>query len=189
MIYFTSDLHFCHSNIIKMSKRPFADIDEMNSALIGNWNALVSPCDEVYILGDFLYKGTGQQANEILRKMRGKKYLVKGNHEKYLQASDFDATAYEWVKDYHELAYNDARFILFHYPILEWAHYNRKSVHLHGHIHSRKFVHPEPRAINVSVDCNDFYPVSISSIYERALADFDAGTVIRPSHRSGGEEE
>lgn len=190
MIYFTSDLHFCHGNVIKMCQRPFADVGEMDAALIRNWNALVSDRDEVYILGDFVYKGRGQQANDILRKLKGKKYLVKGNHEKYLRDPDFDLSAFEWVKDYHEMGYNDAQFILFHYPILDWAHYRRKSVHLYGHVHNHGFVHPEePRAINVGVDCHDYYPVSIQAIYQKAFVGYDPKSAVRPSHRGIVEEE
>jgi calcineurin-like phosphoesterase family protein len=160
-----------------MCNRPFADVDEMNETLAANWNALVTKADEVYILGDFLYKGSG--TNEILKKLRGKKYLIQGNHEKYLNSPDFDASAFEWVKDYHVLDYKDARFILFHYPIWEWAHYHRKSIHLYGHVHKNIrqatkhtsdygiFSH---RAINVSVDQNDFFPVSAEAIYAKAFA-------------------
>jgi calcineurin-like phosphoesterase family protein len=161
-----------------MCARPFTDVEHMNKALIENWNAVISDNDEIYILGDFLFKGNGAQANEILRKLRGKKYLIKGNHEKYLNSQDFDASAFQWIKDYHVLDYKDARYVLFHYPIYEWAHYFRKSAHLYGHVHKR--INPAPniqsdfgifnrRAINVSVDVNDFRPVSAEEIYVRAF--------------------
>ena len=178
MLFFTSDLHFCHANIIKMCSRPFADVDEMNNTLIQNWNAVVGSRDEIYILGDFLYKGNGSQAREILKKLRGKKYLIKGNHEKYLASSDFDVSLFESVKDYDVINYKDVRFILFHYPILEWQYYHRKSVHLYGHIHkntsqipevSKKFSYLGKRAINVSVDVNDYYPISAEAVYARAF--------------------
>jgi calcineurin-like phosphoesterase family protein len=143
MLYLTSDHHFFHANSIRMSGRPFADVGEMNAALIANWNAVVSKDDEVYILGDFAYKCSGKQASDTLKKLKGRKYLIRGNHEKYLTYSDFDPSAYEWVKDYHVLDYKDARFILFHYPILEWAHYHRKSAHCHGHLHKDVSYIPE----------------------------------------------
>ena len=157
-----------------MCDLPFADLNEMHKTLITNWNAVVYKKDEVYILGDFLYKGDGQYATNILKKLSGKKYLIKGNHEKYLNSPQFDSTQYEWVKDYHEMVYKDARFILFHYPILEWAHYWRKSVHLYGHNHRpRKPVseHWDKKAINVGVDLNGFFPVSAKAIYERAFGE------------------
>jgi len=42
LIFFTSDQHFCHTKIITMRNRPFADVDEMNKALIANWNSVVT---------------------------------------------------------------------------------------------------------------------------------------------------
>jgi calcineurin-like phosphoesterase family protein len=102
-----------------MCSRPFADVNEMNKILIQNWNSLITNNDEVYIIGDFLYKGNGLQANEILKKLRGKKYLIKGNHEKYLNSPDFDKSAFMWIKDYFVLDFKDARYVLFHYPIWE----------------------------------------------------------------------
>jgi len=157
-----------------MCDRPFSDLDEMHETLITNWNAVVRKEDEVYILGDFIYKGNGQSATNILRNLSGKKYLIKGNHEKYLNSPQFDATLYEWVKDYHEPAYKNARYILFHFPIPEWAHYWRKSVHLYGHNHRpREAVseHWDKRAINVGVDVNWCYPISAETIYERAFGE------------------
>ena len=148
-----------------MCERPFDNIDEMHETLINNWNAVVRKTDEVYILGDFAFKGTGSQVNKILNRLNGKKYLVKGNHEKYLKDPEFDISAFEWVKDYYVRSYNDMRFVLFHYPILEWEHYHRKTIHLYGHVHNNKFWHPEHRAINVSVDKTDFYPVNAAELY------------------------
>jgi calcineurin-like phosphoesterase family protein len=163
-----------------MCDRPFANVDEMNDALIANWNALISDADEVYILGDLFYKGSGYKANLIFRQLKGKKYLIKGNHEKYLTNPHFDVSVFEWVKDYYELIYKDARFVLFHFPILEWAHYWRKSVHLYGHNHRpRKPVSEnwDRRAINVGVDVNSFFPISAEAVYERGFGESSSDTV------------
>ncbi|MGM0122863.1 hypothetical protein IGI37_000229 [Enterococcus sp. AZ194] len=63
MKYFIADTHFYHEAVLEFSQRPFKDIEEMNTQLIKNWNSVVrSPKDEVYILGDFVYKGSGEQA-------------------------------------------------------------------------------------------------------------------------------
>jgi calcineurin-like phosphoesterase family protein len=53
MLYFTSDHHFWHANIIRYCNRPFATIEEMNESMIMAWNEVVSPNDDVYYLGDF----------------------------------------------------------------------------------------------------------------------------------------
>ena len=56
MNYYIADLHLGHSRIIGLDGRPFADVDEMDRVLMGNWNRKVGPDDDVYILGDFCYR-------------------------------------------------------------------------------------------------------------------------------------
>lgn len=75
MIYFTADLHFYHDNIIKHTNRPFRDYTEMNETLVKNWNRLVKPQDEIYILGDVTMKGPAF-ATEMLSRLTGRKYLI-----------------------------------------------------------------------------------------------------------------
>jgi calcineurin-like phosphoesterase family protein len=139
MIYFTADTHFYHSNIIGNCDRPFDSVEEMNKVLIQNWNSYVTNHDDIYILGDLAYKASG--------------------------------------KDYFVLNYEKRKFILFHYPMFEWDGSYHKSIHLYGHVHNSGVRFPEtreklkllgPRAINVGVDVNDFYPVSIKQILDRS---------------------
>jgi calcineurin-like phosphoesterase family protein len=54
-IWFTSDTHFGHNNILKFCKRPWNTVEEMDEALINNWNAVVGTNDIVFHLGDFLH--------------------------------------------------------------------------------------------------------------------------------------
>jgi calcineurin-like phosphoesterase family protein len=185
MIYFTADTHFCHSNIIGSCERPFDNVVEMNRAMISNWNSYVTDRDDVYILGDFLYKGTGKEANDILAKLKGRKYLVKGNHEKYLDDPKFNCEAFQWVKDYHVLKLEGGTMIiLFHYPVLSWHSSHHGSILLYGHVHNSGLKHPDfgeklkllgPNAINVGVDVNDFYPVSIKQILDKVKGENNEG--------------
>ncbi len=48
---YISDLHFGHANILKFDNRPFRNTEEMETALIENWNSTVSAGDTTYILG------------------------------------------------------------------------------------------------------------------------------------------
>ena len=111
MIYFTSDTHFYHNNIVQLCDRPFRDYDEMHRTLVLNWNSMVRDTDEIYILGDFIHKGNGEEANKILKKLKGKKYLIRGNHDKYLEDIHFDQNLFIWVKDYYVLNYKKIKFI------------------------------------------------------------------------------
>ena len=61
MIYFTSDTHFGHENVIRFTGRPYGTVAQMNHALVANINARVQPRDELYILGDFSFRITADQ--------------------------------------------------------------------------------------------------------------------------------
>jgi calcineurin-like phosphoesterase family protein len=157
--------------------RPFFDVGEMNETLIKNWNAWVHKNDEIYILGDFAYKGTGLEAESIIKRLNGKKYLIKGNHDKFIEDKNFNKNNFEWIKDYYVLPYKKLKFVLFHYPIFEWEGYFGDAIHLYGHVHNsgnniqgrEKFNILGKRALNVGVDVNDFYPISIEEILTRAV--------------------
>ena len=79
-VYFTSDTHFGHENIIKWCRRPYSSVEEMNEKLIENWNSVVGPDDIVFHLGDFAFGGSGLW-KEVLSRLNGKKYLIIGNHD------------------------------------------------------------------------------------------------------------
>lgn len=178
MVYFTADNHFCHSNIIGSCSRPFTDVREMNREMIQKWNSYVTDRDKIYVLGDFLYKGTAKEANEILSRLKGRKYLVRGNHDRYLEDPVFNQKTFEWVKDFYVLKYEKGlHIVLSHYPMLSWYGSHHGSIHLYGHVHNSVIRHPElgeklemlgKKAINVGVDVNDFYPVSIKQVIDRA---------------------
>ena len=171
MLYFTADTHFYHANIINICKRPFENVEQMNLALIQNWNSCVNYDDEIYILGDFMFKD-GVKANNLLQRLNGKKYLVRGNHDRFIEEETFIQNNFEWIKDYYVLNYQRTKIVLFHYPIVEWDGYFKDAIHLHGHVHNcmrnadqkKRVSVLGKKAVNVGVDVNDFKPVSIEKI-------------------------
>lgn len=168
MIYFTADTHFYHGNVIQYEQRPFQTVEEMNETLIRNWNAKVSPDDDVYILGDFTLKGP-VPANAVLERLQGRKYLIRGNHDGFVDRAAFRQDAFSWVRDYFELSWQGHRFVLFHYPLLTWNSMRRGSFHLHGHQHNKRRYNEANREDNlrrldVGVDANGMSPVSIEEI-------------------------
>ena len=175
MIYFTADTHFSHSNIINLCGRPFANVERMNIRLIENWNSSITSADEIYILGDFMFKGNGIDANNILNRLNGIKYMIKGNHDKFIDDELFDKNNFEWIKDYFVLKYQKMKIVLFHYPIFEWDGYFGDTIHLYGHIHNcGKNIEQQKRfnllgkmAINVGVYVNNFSPISIQTILKK----------------------
>ena len=142
--------------------------DEMNKKIIANWNNIVKANDEVYILGDVTLKGASN-ANTVLSQLKGKKYLIKGNHDHFVEEKNFHSYIFEWVKDYYELEYESNFFVLFHYPLEEWNKFYRGAYHLHGHQHNNSLYNYENlqkglRKYDVGVDANNFKPVSIDEI-------------------------
>lgn len=141
--YYISDLHFWHRALnTKMDVRGFEDVDAMNEFMIQMWNKKVKKRDEVVVLGDFSW-GNAQETMEIIERLNGKIFLIRGNHDRFLEDKSFDRSVFGWVKDYAELNDNRRKVVLSHYPIAFYnGQYRRdengnpKTFMLHGHIHA-----------------------------------------------------
>jgi len=144
----------------------------MDNALIRNWNDTVTPKDDIYILGDFTMR-PAEEAHRYLTRLNGRKYFIRGNHDRFLDKFELYESDFVWVKDYHRLIYEGQRIVMFHYPILEWDQLHRGAYHCYGHVHNNKVsrerlaVLDNGRAFNVGVDVNDYRPVSIKVIFKR----------------------
>jgi calcineurin-like phosphoesterase family protein len=102
VIYLISDLHIFHTNIIRYSNRPYESVEEMNEALVNNWNSVVKPNDEVYCLGDFSM--AARPVETFTPRLLGKKYLVPGNHDfahSYHKKSRNKENQKKWI-DFYE---------------------------------------------------------------------------------------
>ena len=166
-IFFTSDQHFGHANILKFCNRPFASIEEMNEELIRRWNEKISPADEVYHLGDFALT-TNKQFQEIAGRLNGTIYLIVGNHE---GSALNNRKRFKWVKEYFELKVQDAdcengvqRIVLFHYAMRVWRGDYRGSWHLYGHSHNNLPDKEDSLSFDVGVDCHNFYPLEYGEV-------------------------
>ena len=80
-VYFTSDTHFHHTNIVQYCNRPFADVEAMNAGMVAQWNARVQPSDTVYHLGDFAM-GKADLLDGTRALLNGRVILVLGNHDR-----------------------------------------------------------------------------------------------------------
>ncbi len=143
MRYYISDMHFFHESLnVQMDNRGFESLEQMHEYMIKQWNKKVRRGDDVVILGDFSM-GKGTETNEILQRLNGAKYLIEGNHDKFLNDRKFDKTLFRWIKPYEELKDNKRKIILSHYPIMFYNGQNRldsegnpKSYMLYGHVHN-----------------------------------------------------
>lgn len=165
MKYYTADTHFYHKGALLFGNRPYETVAEMNEGLISNWNSIVKPTDHVYILGDFIMRKDGRLANELLQRLKGKKTLIVGNHDKFIKSPTFNPSLLEEITPYLRISDKDKIVILSHYPILVWDQQHRGSIHLHGHIHAVPYETPK-NAYNVGVDVRDWKPVTLRSLFE-----------------------
>lgn len=175
-LWFISDTHFCHENIIKYCSRPFKGAFEMNEVLISNWNTLVKSDDDIIIAGDFIHSGNLQYIHSLMDRLNGDKWLVYGNHCyqnkferdeicKRFNYHCWDAMDFQ-VED-KETKEGFLKFHVNHYPCEFWT---RGAIHLHGHVHSRhnstnsEQTTPKLNRYDVGVDNNNFKPVSYKEV-------------------------
>lgn len=166
MVYFTADMHFGHRAIINMQNRPFESVEEMDRVMLQNFNSVVHKNDTVYILGDICHHMTIEEADALIRKMNGKKYLIMGNHDK-----KYDSGLFEDIRDFMKVSVDGHYFALMHYPMLSWPKMSLGGYQLHGHIHARMDYNKANRAegirrYDVGVEANDYFPVSAKQIID-----------------------
>lgn len=149
-LFFASDTHFNHQAVIDFCNRPFASVEEMNEAMVRNWNATVGPADEVYHLGDFCW--FEREAERFFARLNGVKHLIVGNHDH----RKVRRMAWASVQYATKLKVNGISIYLSHYPVVGF----RESLHFHGHQHNLK---PStlPNQVDVGVDAWGFRPVSL----------------------------
>lgn len=178
-IFWVSDTHFSHVNILKYCNRPFESVEAMNEALAANWNSVVGPEDHVYHLGDFCF-GNVEKWNWCLEpgRLNGHIHLILGNHdpERVFREGTllerFDSIDFQKI-----LIIEGWTVIMNHFPFLSFSNnLDHKVIQLFGHIHSG------PDGIgnvmtggkelqwnqyDVGVDNNNYTPVSWAQIKEK----------------------
>lgn len=157
MIYLTSDTHFSDEGCFKYRHRPFSTVDEMNLAMVGNWNSIVSTDDTVYHLGDFAT--TDEAIEEFAPLLNGEIHLVVGNYEARRDRSLLLRHFSEIHEDPFVLGTDDPLWLC-HYPVQR--HHELYTVT--GHIHSLWQV--AYRMVNVGMDAWHFRPIPLDWVLE-----------------------
>ena len=187
--WFTSDLHFGHSNVMRFSNRPWSDVKDMNEGLTNNWNCVVGEGDIVFVLGDFCWQKDPVAVNKKLSELNGSIiFILQGNHDTKDQFKKVHDTRIRFISDTamvfisgidEDKPSREHEIMISHFPLATWPHFRRGTINLHGHIHSG------PRSKNeidcpgydlilkpgltydVGVDNNDYTPVEIREIFTK----------------------
>lgn len=170
-----SDTHFGHANTWKLFKnsdgtplRPFSSTEEMDEAMVDNWNKVVNPGDHVYHLGDVVI---AKRHLQTVKRLNGKKRLIMGNHDIYKN------------KDYHDVGFEKImgvrvfvdKFILSHVPLHPDCISTRFKYNVHGHLHGNRVMMDkrtifgvkkviDPRYFSVCVEQINFTPMSFEEL-------------------------
>ncbi len=176
-IFFASDMHFGHANVINHDGRPFNDVEEMNERLIENWNHKVSKTDMVFYLGDLSF-GKFEFTKNIVDQLNGKIHFILGNHDN--EKDIHKLGRFESVSDYVNLSVLDEdnprkwqEIMMMHYPILSWDKSHHGSWSLHGHCHQSLVTgmpeYYKRRVLDMGCNGWEYEPVSYQEVKEIML--------------------
>lgn len=175
--FFTSDTHFGHANIIRFCNRPFKNVEEMDEALIENWNKVVSKNDTVFHLGDFAFGGSSVW-NSIIPRLNGHINLIIGNHDRKNLRQGY-MSYFDMVVPQLQIEIEDTSIYLNHYPFLCYGGSYRGVWQLFGHVHSgpgadgldiSRLRVLLPTQYDVGVDNNNFTPISYREVKNKIEA-------------------
>jgi calcineurin-like phosphoesterase family protein len=173
-VWFTSDYHLFHYNIIKFDNRPFKTLDEMHETILNNHNSVVGPNDLVLNLGDGVnaFREKDEALTDLLNQFNGEIYYLPGNHEDRI-----DLIHKCWkvidkqILNIHLHQINQ-KVVLCHFPIRVWDCAHWGSWHLHGHLHGgckndegALLNHDKKlKILDVGIMTNNYYPYSLDQI-------------------------
>jgi calcineurin-like phosphoesterase family protein len=166
--FLTADTHFGHASIIRNCNRPFADVAEMDDALIERWNAVVHPRDVIWHLGDFGY-GDEARIAKIFHALNGTKKLILGNHDlddKGRVSKAIDRLPWASVSHAAEIKHDGQRISLSHYAGLTWSAEHHGAYQAFGHSHGRLL--GLPGSVDVGVDAQNYAPISVEEFVRQA---------------------
>lgn len=168
-IWLTSDLHFGHDREFIWGPRGFKNVYEMNEAIIKNWNTVIAPEDEVYVLGDLML-GDNEVGIKMIKQLKGKIHIILGNHDTAKRIELYEQ-CYNIVDiKYADLIkYNGYSFYLSHYPTitsnLEKEFGKHCLLNIHGHTHDQNnFYNGLPFCYHTGLDSHNCTPVEIETI-------------------------
>lgn len=168
-IFFISDLHLFHTNVIKYCNRPFSNIIDMNKHILDCWNNTISKDDTVYFLGDFALGECHKEDvyREYSRLLNGNMYFLKGNHD---QSYNNLTKYFTCIRAGYIVDYKGYHFILSHYPLPD-EEIPDGFFNIHGHIHNTSYnklnsIFNLDYHINISADAINFTPMFIDNIID-----------------------
>lgn len=177
MIFFTSDTHFMHDKEFLWGGRKFSSTAAMSEEIVRRWNAVVSPEDEVYHLGDLVLSDI-DAGMEYVRRLNGKIHLIRGNHDTDKKVEVYrtspNIVSIEWAT---MIKYKKRHIFLSHCPSItrtpEETPNKQGILNFYGHTHQEdNFYSGNPYMYHVGMDSHNLTPISIDEILEEVSEAF-----------------
>ena len=169
-IYFTSDLHFGHDREFIWGPRGFTSVHEMNEAIVNNWNSIVNPEDDVYVLGDLML-GNNETGIGFIKRLKGHIHVIRGNHDSDVRIKKYNyCTNIKEITEGQYLKCGEYTFYLNHFPTFtsnleKDSSLKHHLINLFGHTHQKtNFYEDIPFMYHVGVDSHNNTPVSVEEI-------------------------
>ena len=174
IIFFIGDTHFYQDKLLQYSKRDFDSVQQMNQVIVENWNNVVKNSDIVFVLGDFSF-GSMEETKSICDQLKGTKYLIKGNWDKFKfektwQEIGFEKLfekSFEFYMSENENSKHLRKFILSHHPI----EIPSGEINIHAHLHlddlglEYPYLNPDNH-VCVSAERIGYTPISLENLIE-----------------------
>ncbi|BAU40052.1 metallophosphoesterase [Ralstonia phage RSP15] len=182
-IFFTSDNHFFHKNIMKFcpTTRFGESVGAMNNFMIQRWNQQVKPTDHVYCLGDFSF-GTADETYDVICRLNGLITLVYGNHDKVIRNNEHIQDLFTECVEYKEIRIDGKTIVMSHYPMREWNKMHHGSIHLFGHVHGGLDHIEYGKSMDVGIDTRDPADMGLWS-WEEIEEKMSGRPVLEHSHK------
>lgn len=140
-LWFMSDLHYNHANVIKFNKRPFETVEEMNEYIEEELAVKVQHNDVIFDMGDLFWRTSENKMKDVI-KLAGPKewYKILGNHDKYdVYKKSYIGSMFTQIADLMDINVNylgkNYKLMLCHYPMISWYQKSRGSFGIFGHCH------------------------------------------------------
>jgi len=180
-VFFTSDFHLFHHNVLKFDNRPFVDVHEMHKVIEERWNEVVTDNDIVIYLGDlsFARREDKDYVEGMMYSLKGTIHYIMGNHDDYREIPK--NKRFESIQDYLEVRIThmvdgkrvETLFCCMHYPIYSWNKAHHGSYMIHGHCHGNLHhgedasFYDNRRVIDVGCMLTDYKPISYLEVIEK----------------------
>ena len=167
-VFVTSNQQFGRLGAIKAYKRPFKNVEEMNTHLIKQWNKEVKAGDAVFVLGNLIWDP--ETGEDVIKALNGDILVIDGEWDratedivKLKKNSSLAEAKIRHISDGIKVMEN-IKAILSYWPLIDWPKKKKGFISFIGHPNKKYKSDHKKNIVNVRCDDWDFKPIEIQQI-------------------------